>query len=41
LEIYDVGPYLKSRVFIANGYKVNTQEAAVEKVFTRVQPDEL
>ncbi|ORX38223.1 MCM2/3/5 family-domain-containing protein [Kockovaella imperatae] len=35
LEIYDVGPFLKSKLFIANGYKVVPGEAggSVEKVF--------
>jgi len=43
LEIYDVAPYLKSKLFIANGYKVvpGEQGGSIEKVFTRVQPDEL
>lgn len=43
LEIYDVAPFLKSRLFIANGYKVipGDRGGNIEKVFTRVQPDEL
>jgi DNA replication licensing factor MCM2 len=38
LEIYDVGPFVKGRLFRANGYKVVGEGAdrAVEKVFTRV-----
>jgi DNA replication licensing factor MCM2 len=35
LEIYDVGGFVKSRVFAANGYKVVGD--SVEKVFVRVQ----
>lgn len=31
LEIYDVSPFLRSKLFSANGYKV--KEGVVEKVF--------
>lgn len=43
LEIYDVAPFLKSKLFVANGYKVIQGERGgnIEKVFTRVQPDDL
>ena len=42
LEIYDVAPFLKSRLFSANGYKVVQLPggAVIEKVFTRMQPEE-
>ncbi|CAD6568210.1 MAG: MCM DNA helicase complex subunit [Tremellales sp. Tagirdzhanova-0007] len=41
LEIYDVGPFLRSRLFIANGYRLVPGEGggSVEKVFTRVQAE--
>lgn len=35
LEIYDVAPFLKGKLFRNNGYKVVGNE--VEKVFTRVR----
>lgn len=43
LEIYDVAPFLKSKLFVANGYKVvqSDQGGQIEKVFTRVNADEL
>ena len=43
LDIYDVAPFLKSKLFVTNGYKVTTggEGASIEKVFTRVAPDEL
>ncbi len=43
LEIYDVGPFLRSRLFVANGYRLVPGEGggSVEKVFTRVQGEEL
>jgi len=42
LEIYDVAPFLKSRLFSANGYKIVQAQggALIEKVFTRVQAEE-
>jgi DNA replication licensing factor MCM2 len=42
LEIYDVAPFSKSRLFAANGYKVTQAQggAIIEKVFTRAQADE-
>ena len=33
LEIYDVAPFLRSKLFITNGYKVSQADAAIEKVF--------
>jgi DNA replication licensing factor MCM2 len=39
VEIYDVKGFLGGRLFVANGYKVVGD--GVEKVFTRVEPDEL
>ncbi|WVF67660.1 hypothetical protein IAT40_002419 [Kwoniella sp. CBS 6097] len=50
LEIYDVGPFLRSRLFTTNGYKLVDGEGTgagsavgkiIEKVFTRIRPDEL
>ncbi len=43
LEIYDVGPFLRSKLFVANGYRLVPGEGggSIEKVFTRVQPEEL
>ena len=43
LEIYDVGPFLRSKLFIANGYRLVPGEGGgnVEKVFTRVQGEEI
>ena len=37
LEIYDVGPFLRSKLFVANGYKVGTPDgaASIEKVFAQ------
>jgi DNA replication licensing factor MCM2 len=42
LEIYDVAPFLKSKLFVANGYKVIPGEhgGSIEKVFTRIQNDD-
>lgn len=42
LEIYDVAPFLKSKLFVTNGYKVlpGDHGGSIEKVFTRVQSDE-
>ncbi|WWD19331.1 hypothetical protein CI109_103790 [Kwoniella shandongensis] len=44
LEIYDVAPFLRSKLFTTNGYRVIDAEGggrAVEKIFTRVRGDEL
>ncbi|KAK8854535.1 hypothetical protein IAR55_003274 [Kwoniella newhampshirensis] len=43
LEIYDVAPFLRSKLFTTNGYKVIDAEGgrAVEKMFTSVRGDEL
>ncbi|EIW68302.1 hypothetical protein TREMEDRAFT_39804 [Tremella mesenterica DSM 1558] len=37
LEIYDVGPFLRSKLFGTNGYKLNAEAGSIEKVFTRVE----
>jgi DNA replication licensing factor MCM2 len=41
LEIYDTAPFLRSKLFQTNGYKVvrSEQGDAIEKVFTRVQEE--
>lgn len=41
MEIYDVSTFLRSKLFITNGYKHKVNEKQIEKVFTHVNPDEL
>lgn len=43
LEIYDPNPFLQSKLFRANGYKIVGEggERAVEKVFRRAGDDEI
>jgi hypothetical protein len=41
MEIYDVSSFLRSKLFITNGYKFKSNEKQIEKVFTHVNPDEL
>jgi hypothetical protein len=40
MEIFDVNTFLRSKLFVANGYKYKSNEKQIEKVFTRVNPDE-
>jgi hypothetical protein len=41
MEIFDVSSFLRSKLFVANGYKFKSNEKQIEKVFTQVNPDEL
>jgi hypothetical protein len=41
MEIFDVSSFLRSKLFVANGYKFKSNEKQIEKVFTHVNPDEL
>lgn len=41
LEIYDVTSFLRSKLFLTNGYRYLSAEKTIEKVFTHIRPDEL
>jgi hypothetical protein len=41
MEIFDVTSFLRSKLFVANGYKYKVAEKQIEKVFAQANPDEL